>query len=77
MNLFFVPWWVGVFLASCFCLEAAETYSVASYNLDNYRIQNSAKRKRRSEESRAVAAKAILVARPDIIGLRNLVHELH
>lgn len=72
MNVVFWVWVCGVLLLACPSSEGAETFSVASYNLDNYRIKSTPRRKMRSEASRAVVAKAILTARPGIIGLQEL-----
>lgn len=51
---------------------AAGTFSVASYNVNNYRLEASETRSRRSDTARASVAGAIYLSKPDIVGLQEM-----
>jgi endonuclease/exonuclease/phosphatase family metal-dependent hydrolase len=47
-------------------------FSVASFNVNNYRLEASSNRKARSEAARFRVAEAISFSRPDIVGLQEM-----
>lgn len=69
------PNFISIIIAILFwngiCTEAAE-FSVASYNVKNFRIKPSSKRAARPLAIRRLIAEAIALANPDIIGLQEI-----
>ncbi|MBT5708725.1 MAG: hypothetical protein HOI66_20605 [Verrucomicrobia bacterium] len=62
LILSYGPWTLGEGL----------TFSVASFNVDNYRLEASKTRKARSAAARSRVAEAISFSRPDIVGLQEM-----
>ncbi len=72
MNVFLRLGLLSLLIVHVSFADGRENISIASYNLDNYRIQDASKRRFRSKESRAEVARSILNMRPQIVGLQEL-----
>ncbi|MDP6904347.1 MAG: endonuclease/exonuclease/phosphatase family protein [Verrucomicrobiota bacterium] len=63
---------LGVCSLLALCSGAAETFTVATYNVENYFLSAFAKRKAKTEASRAKVVEIIASIKPDILALQEM-----
>lgn len=64
--------WMASILSGVGTLWSAESFTVASYNVENYFLAKFGTRKVKSEASRAKVAEAIAAIRPDVLALQEI-----
>ena len=64
-------WWFGVIFVAA-CVQGGETFTVATFNVENYFLTPFGTRKAKSEASRAKVAEVIARIRPDVLALQEM-----
>lgn len=61
-----------ILLSAAFSLSAADTFRVATYNVENYLLQPSGTRPAKPEAAKAKVCESILALKPDVLALQEI-----